>query len=129
MRKLLVLAIALTGSWISGAEGPTSYSGGLPLLKRRPFKPDAESDCFRPSSSPTATGTMAPKPTLVRGPISSPYSMIRYESAKPSNPEKLPEPSSKTSRDENLKIPVEPVPAPRADMLPAETDVRKPVPR
>lgn len=132
MRGLLLASVVLLLVGVASAQSPTSYSDGLPLLKRRPFKPEpsAQSSCSAPHLIPEALGGFSPPRVLVsRGPIYSPYSMIRYgTTTSPAGSEALPPPASPTEpkQSEPTTIPVEPAPAPRREYLPGENETARP---
>ncbi|MCX7699967.1 MAG: hypothetical protein N2039_03740, partial [Gemmataceae bacterium] len=113
MRWFLSVVSMVMVMGVASAQGPTSYSDGLPLLKRRPFKPDpfGHSGCSAPAPTPEALGGYSfPRIVISRGPIYSPYSMIRYAPATPpAEGEALPPPSSpmEPKGSESTVIPVE----------------------
>jgi hypothetical protein len=132
MRTSLIATIFLVGTCELGAQSPTSYSGGVPFLKRRPFKPGPETDCAVPNSPQAAAvaGTIDRPITIMRGPIVSPYSMIRYEMARTTTEsETLPAPAAESTKKEDKTVPVETAPAPRAEYLPMEPAGSKSIPR
>jgi hypothetical protein len=65
----VIAAVAVVGA----ASAQVQYSDGQKLLKRRPFAPGG------PSQGPSAVEQSDRWQPAVRGPIYSPYSMIRYE--------------------------------------------------
>jgi hypothetical protein len=117
--RMWILSVVATVAATAAANAQVQYSDGLPLLKRRPFAPGAQ---FSPPPPPLpGYDPYAPWAPVVRGPIYSPYSMIRYEWLPVRVIEKLPGPAVPTPIPGPAPLPPGP-PATKPPVVPPPAD-------